>query len=127
MNDRRLNDLMGFGHVITVTSVGSVSDGPPGLYAPEPWVETDEEGSILDLKPSAIGGLDGWHLLNGHSRQDGYSGPIMHESEYIGGSMAHDILANPGHYAAVTVTGLSPSGEDDIVGWAVAYRDIEED
>jgi hypothetical protein len=49
----------------------------------------------------------------------------MHESEYVGGALERYIRENAGHYVIVVVTGLNPIDESDIVGWAVAYRDIE--
>ncbi len=44
---------------------------------------------------------DRWELLNGYSGQDRYSGPIMHNSEYIGGQLERDILETPGVYVVV--------------------------
>lgn len=58
-----------------------------------------------------------WTLLDGYSGQYGYSGPIMHPSEFIGGGMARDILAEPGVYVAL-VDYPTDDGEPD--GWAVA-------
>lgn len=44
----------------------------------------------------------------------------MHTSEYIGGGLARDILAQPGYYVAL-VEYPSDGGEPD--GWAVARMD----
>jgi hypothetical protein len=120
-----LNDKMEFHHVVQVHADGSVTDGPAGLYAPEVYVELDADGQMVSLNPNDIQIDKGWTLLNGYSGQDRYRGPIMHDSEYIGGGMERDILAEPGIYVAVTVIGLRPRGEqrdDDLVGWAVARR-----
>jgi hypothetical protein len=63
-------------------------------------------------------------LLDGFSGQYGYSGPIMHPSEFIGGGMERHIRETPGLYVAVVVTDLDvDDGDDDAVGWAVAYRE----
>lgn len=105
-----LNSIMEFDHVIRVRDDGSVTD-EPGLYAPD--VYSEDDGSVT------IGGT-GWGLLNGYSGQESYSGPVMHPSEYIGGGMARDILAEPGVYVAVVVSDYS-DGETD--GWAVLRRD----
>lgn len=120
-----LNDKMEFHHVVQVHADGSVTDGPAGLYAPEVYVELDADGQMVSLNPNDIQIDKGWTLLNNYSGQQGYPGPIMHDSEYIGGGMERDILAEPGIYVAVTVIGLRPDGEqrdDDLVGWAVARR-----
>jgi hypothetical protein len=49
----------------------------------------------------------------------------MDDAEFIGGGMERDILATPGVYVVVVVTGLRPDGQttdDDLVGWAVARK-----
>lgn len=49
-----------------------------------------------------------WEAVNGYSGQHGYSGPTMHTSEYLGGNMARDVLADIGStYVAVTVECLA--------------------
>ena len=103
-----LNAIMEFDHVITVCHDGTVTDGPPGVYAP----------SLLDgdISDSC------WRLLNGWSGQYRYSGPVMHNSEYIGGRMAEHILNTPGVYVAI-VSDYTPEEEDGELiteGWAVA-------
>jgi hypothetical protein len=98
-----LNALMEFDHVIEVHDSGMVSE-PTDVWAPELY---DEEVS------------DGWVLMNGYSGQYGYAGPIMHPSEYIGGDLARDILAEPGVYVALIAKNLDDSEPD---GWAVARR-----
>jgi len=113
-----LNDLMEFGHVIEVHSDGTVTDSDE--YCPEVvYVNLDADGQMTeyyDLPP-------GWSLMRGYTAQG--DGAIMHPSEYIGGRMERDILANPGLYVAVIVDGLEPSESDDDtdVGWAVAFKE----
>jgi hypothetical protein len=103
-----LNQIMEFDHVIVVHSDGSVTDGPAGIYAPGLY---DDE---LDSTK--------WELLDGYSGQDSYSGPVMHNSEFIGGRMASDILVEPGTYVAIVA--YWPEEDDDdgpyAEGWAVA-------
>jgi len=121
----RLNDVMEFDHVVQVHPDGSVTDGPAGIYAPEVTVDLDSEGSMISLNPADIHLDSGWTLLNGYSGQHGYPGPIMDDAEFIGGGMERDILATPGVYVVVVVTGLRPDGQttdDDLVGWAVARK-----
>lgn len=107
-----LNDRMEFDHVIRVHADGSVTD-EPGTYAPEVYMDSDLSTEVPD----------GWVLLNGYSGQDSYSGPVMHASEFIGGGMESDILAEPGVYVAVVVTALdAEDDEDNVAGWAVARK-----
>jgi len=70
---------------------------------------------------------DEWSLMEGYTGQYGYSGPVMHGSEYIGGRMEDDIKAKDGFYVAIVVNDiLTDENEDDYdvtVGWVVAYRE----
>lgn len=119
-----LNDIMDFHHVIRVVN-GKISDNVPHdreYWAPElHWYDdTHVFQPYLDFC--------GWELMNGYSGQCGYSGPIMHESEYIGGRMERDIIARDGYYVALPCDTM-PDGEDEEsepVGWAVAYRPLRE-
>lgn len=110
-----LNDVMEFDHVIEVHADGSVTGAPAGIYAPSLW-----DGELDD---------DSWTLMNGYSGQDRYAGPIMHNSEFIGGRMEIDILATPGYYVAlVSSYSEDADGFDDeegnVEGWAVARKDV---
>lgn len=99
-----LNDKMDFDHVVQVLPGGQVVDAH-GVYAPELY-DDELQGA-------------GWTLMDGYSGQSGYSGPIMHNSEYIGGGLERDILANPGYY--VTLVNNSYD-EEEGEGWAIAYK-----
>lgn len=105
-----LSDVMEFDTVIRVNENGTVDVlrdmNTPDLY----------DGYLMG---------DGWELLNGFSGQYGYSGPIMHESEFIGGGIARYILSTPGLYVSL-VSYYTPETEEDdnIDGWAVAYKSI---
>lgn len=115
----KMNDLMEFDHVIQVHEDGTVTDGPANVWAPDLFNGEIEQGS-------------GWTLLDGYSGQSGYSGPVMHDSEYIGAAFERDILATPGLYVAIVGYWVADDDDDDredsesvLEGWAVAYRSVE--
>jgi hypothetical protein len=108
---------MDFDHVIEVRADGSIIDRPD-IYAPT-------------LHDGQLEGSD-WVLLNGWSGQDRYSGPIMHQSEFIGGGMERYILATPAIYVSlVDYPGCGDDCEDcegsgcEPEGWAVATREMK--
>lgn len=106
-----LNAAMGFDHVVMVGVNGTVTDFPD-VYAPDLY-----DGQLSDSEWS--------FFTNGYSGQSGYSGPIMHASEYVGGKLADDILSTPGVYAVIaSYDSPEDDGGDSIVeGWAVVrYR-----
>lgn len=78
---RTLNDLLEFDHVVIVAEDGTVSDTPRDVDAPSLY-----DGELDDAS---------WSMLDGYSGQDRYSGPIMHNSEFVGEGcrMERDILA----------------------------------
>lgn len=92
-----LNDLMQFDHVIEVHPDGTVTE-PRDTWAPE---VIDSDGTLSQGGTAGTG----WSLLNGYSGQDRYAGPVMHQSECIGGVLADDILSQPGQYVALIVPG----------------------
>jgi hypothetical protein len=122
-----LNDVMQFDHVIRINPDLSLDEHPtPHVYAPESVISVDDNGQILADDEKAFTEYlrsQGWEVLNGYSGQSGYAGPIMHASEYIGGSLADDILDKPGLYVTCTVETLDDSGE--AAGWVVCHREIE--
>jgi hypothetical protein len=100
-----LNGLMEFDQVIRVHAGGLITiahDHAPELHDGE-----------LDQLPDGD-----WSLFtHGYSGQYSYSGPIMHQSEYIGGALARDILETPGLYVALVDYPLDDSEPE---GWAIA-------
>lgn len=99
----------------------------------------DESGNLTDsaeYAPSSYDGeLDGngWeYWSHGYSGQYAYRGPIMHPSEFLGGGMARDLLAEPGTYCVIADEHLhsedcdceETEGQDDAMpnGWAVVKR-----
>jgi endonuclease YncB( thermonuclease family) len=103
-----------FDHVFRVGEDGSISDAPESLYAPE-------------LHDEELYG-DGWEFFSaGYTGQYGYNGPIMHNSEQMGGQLERDVLATPGDYAMVVAYWSPEDGDDSeetiAEGWAVVRRD----
>jgi hypothetical protein len=108
---RTLSDVMEFDHPIQVHADGTVTDGPAGVYAPDLY---DEELSD-----------EAWEFAShGYTGQHGYRGPILHNSEYIGGGLERDILATPGVYAAVAAY-WSPELPEVPEDWPV--RELDDD
>jgi hypothetical protein len=107
-----LNGIMDFDTVIKVDAGGNVEE-VSNVYGPEAAYN------------GAIEESGGWSLMDGYSGQSGYSGPIMHDSEYIGGNLAQDILDTPGYYVVIASYYDGDTEEDDMVaeGWAVAYKE----
>lgn len=116
-----LNDVMDLDHVIRVNDDGTVSDYPTvsGIYAPD-VVNLPYPGDIEIQSPLP------WKAETGRTGQYGYSGAVMHPSEYIGAGLASYILATPGYWVAVEVRdddGTYPEG--DPVGWALLHLALE--
>ena len=91
---------------------GGTIEPAPAVYAPS--VFHDDETDVT------VDGPD-WRPLRGYTGQYGYSGAVMHPSEYLGGRLAADILAEPGVYVVVAVE-VMPDDDDDSpepAGWAV--------
>jgi hypothetical protein len=130
----KLNDVMQFDHVIRVWPGGLITEPMGEPYAPE---VSDNGESVSEP----------WSLMTGYSGQYRYSGPCMHASEYIGGRIARDILAQPGWYVALVAEADScdsdgceecnPFGDtpcpvdcdlcasDEPAGWVVAYVEAD--
>lgn len=122
-----LNDIMEFDFPIEVHENGSVTRASDDVWAPELYLDVDEDGQVdmdadEDLKRQAKNA--GWELLTGYSGQHRYTGPVFHSSEYIGGRMASDILEIPGVFVAVTIETLSQNEDEETepAGWVVAKK-----
>ena len=114
----KLNSVMESDHVIRVHDDATVSD-EPGVYAPEIYNVVTMDDFQNDI----------WELLNGWSGQDGYAGPIMHDSEYIGGALAKYILETPGVYVVCAAYYNTEENDEEsfIEGWAIATRKDSDD
>jgi len=122
-----LNAVMAFDHVIRVhpggDATGALVSDPPNdraYWAPEVMDTEIVSGGVDADRPED----PGWTLLTGYTGQDRYTGPGMHDSEYIGGRLAADILSTPGLYVAIADT-FSDDGEPE--GWIVAHKPLPED
>lgn len=94
-----------------------------GVYAPEVYLYVDKDGNGVGKEQIDLKDWDEatqWEAVNGYSGQHGYAGPTMHASEFLGGSMAHDVLADKGAtYVVVSVECLpdwevDQDNEDDV-------------
>lgn len=117
-----LSELMECDHVIRVHSDGTITE-PSDIHGPEVyWLDGTHH---VDQKTG-----DGWTLMSGYGT---HSGPVMHASEFIGGSMETDIIGMPGLYVFTVVedTECDVSCEEDCngdhepAGWVVAYKEEE--
>jgi len=111
-----LNLIAEFDLAFRVDEEGNVTCAD-GIYSPDVYVVTDEEGQIIG--DAHISG-EGWTFVNGYSGQDSYAGPIMHPSEFLGGKMAQDVLDSPGVYVVVGV--IDPDDTEDLIGWVLLER-----
>lgn len=118
----RLPEAMEFYHVIKVRA-GTFTDAPDNVYAPELYINTDEDGQISDTDDEDYASDargQGWELMTGYTGQYGYHGFIMHPSELISPAMVTDILSQDGLYVVIAVE--TTDSADDPAGWAIAYR-----
>jgi hypothetical protein len=125
--DHTLDSLMQMDHVIRVDDDGLVHDDARGMYAPEVNINTDSDGiSVLaEHEREFIDDMarSGWTVETGWSGQNSgrYNGPIMHDSEFIGGSLAEHILTTPGYWVACEAKTLD-DGEDE--GWVIMHHPV---
>ena len=90
------------------------------------WTSADvtlEPGQIRDLDGALP---EGWHATTGFSGQYGYPGPIMHDSEQVGGDMARALFGGgePREYVRAYCVWL-PEDEDgdmECEGWVILTR-----
>lgn len=82
-----------------VDEVGNV-EVAGDVYAPD--VFHDEQHSMtIDGIPYRDS--EEWEALTGWTGQHGYNGPVMHQSEFLGGGLAQHVLDTPGVYVVVAV------------------------
>lgn len=126
---RDINSIFEFSVPVEVTADGTLiantSRATSGLYDMNVWAHEDGQvGDDADRTLIADAQRQGWTILNGYSSQDRYSGPIMHQSEVIGGGLATAILTDPGIYITEVVEAMPTDDDDDmdLVGWVVARK-----
>lgn len=139
-----LNAAMEIDHPVRVHADGSVTSAEDGIYAPTVYADGNGIGlDFIDGRPfghrERSDGLQRieWDMMTGYTGQYGCAGSAhMHDSEFIGGRMERDILANPGVYVATVLnwpcdeiygcegpdadTGESCDA-DHTEGWVVCY------
>lgn len=122
ITSKDLNNVMQSDHVIQVHEDGTVTELVPGLYSPELSAINEDGGHTADTDLDLCRQAQeyGWQLESGWTGQYGYSGPCMHSSEFIGGSLADHILATPGYWVAVVVY---EDDDSEPQHWALAYRE----
>lgn len=105
-------------------------DGPPH-YSPDVDASdtTDPDGQHTDATdPDVIAQArrQGWELVTGHTGQHGYSGPMFHASEYIGGGLADLIAGADDDTPRRTLWAASYVSEADgeSSSWVLAYREL---
>jgi len=124
--DDSLDALMSADHVVRVLDDHTVMENVARVYAPEACIQTDADGQILDEHEKAfIKSMKsaGWNVETGWSYQNSgrYGGPIMHDSERIGGDLAEHILNTPGYWVACGVT----TDDDEPDGsWVIMWRPV---
>lgn len=91
-----LNSMIEFDSPFQVHEDGTVTTYLPSVYSPS---VNDWEGNTG--KPEIEG--SGWDFVDGFSGQYSYSGPVMHNSEFLGGGMAKHVLDHPGIYVVTAV------------------------
>lgn len=117
-----LNAIMEFDHPVEVHADGSVTDGFSNVFSPEVYhVEGQQHPKDVEILS------DEWVAFSvGYTGQYGYNGAVMHASEFIGGGLARDILAEPGIYVVTSVEVLPEDDDDDEnpepAGWIVLRR-----
>lgn len=117
-----LNSAVEFDCPFRVNEDGTITRAA-GIYAPDCIMgdEIDDKDRKKYVYP--FPGYPEWELISGFSGQDSYPGPVMHNSEYLGGGMAEYVLENPGVYVIMAVFWLpdDPEAERDYVeGWILA-------
>lgn len=118
VTEQNLNEVMGIDcRPITVHENGTVTQDST-LYAPEMLLEKSTDDAVYAMARRA-----GWDLLSGYTGQQGYNGPVLHLSEFIGGRLSQDILETPGTYVATFVDVFDDiTGNYEPMGWVVARR-----
>lgn len=109
-----------FDYTYMLTAGGEITEAHE-FYAPD-----------VSLDPGADVAVDtGWSVLSGHTGQYGYQGAVMHPSE-LWGDWAVSALTEQAQGGSIVFAVVEVRTEDgdypdgDPVGWAVAYRTLED-
>jgi hypothetical protein len=124
-----LNSLMQMDHVIRVDGDGLVYGDVKDMYGPESfYAPVDKDGQYTpDTEREIREQLrsQGWEPEGGWSNQQGTKSDdyTMHDSEFIGGSLAEHILTTPGYWVACEVrTDEDDEETDNHAGWLIAHH-----
>lgn len=99
--------------------VGSDVEVINDIYAPSVYHSATDDVNIDG---------SGWECLTGMTAQYLYNGAVMHQSEYIGATIAKrlsEMSEDDVVFATVVVSvidGDEEDSSDDVAGWAIAYR-----
>lgn len=116
-----LNDRVEFDSPFRVLSATTIETPLPDVWAPNVYGFGDADGQITEKE--TIDSRDDWEFVDGYSGQYSYSGPVMHPSEFLGGGMARDVLAETGvTFVVVAVTDANDTTGDGAYGWALLRR-----
>ena len=130
-----LNSRVEFESAFRILSGSRIEDSLSEVFAPEVYLYVDKNGFAvseeeIDMRPWYE--ATEWEVVNGYSGQYGCAGPTMHASEYLGGSMAKDVLEDVGSiYMVVSVECLpnfEASEEEDMLirdnpaGWMLLKK-----
>lgn len=123
-----LNDLLALdAYPLRVNTDGTLDDHA-AESTPDVYAEVDADGSYTpnaEREAASALAAQGWEPLRGYSGQYGVGRAswFMHASEFVGGRLAADILAEPGVYAAVMILPDAPDDTDaEPTEWAVIRR-----
>lgn len=122
--DNSLNSLMQMDHVIRVDSGGLVWEDVTGVWAPEFYVDVDDDGQVMsdgieDMHAQIE--RQGWEAVRGWSVG---AGAIMHESQFVGAGLAEHIIETPGLWVACVVHTIEDR-DDNTAGWIVLHQEVE--
>ena len=121
---RDLNEIMEFHCPIEVREDMTIDDEVDlALPVPDLVCEVDDEGSALpgdDQRLIEEARRQGWELQVGLTGQYSYNGPVMHESEFVGGGLVRHILERPGYWVVLPLE-TSDIEDETPAGWLLAH------
>ena len=107
-------NALDMGTPFTISPSGELLDRPDDLHAPEVTIVEGTAPADIEI------GDPRFEALTGLSNQQGYSGPIMHSSEFISVGMVRDLRQQAhldGHPMTLVATEvIDPSDPDALVG-----------
>lgn len=108
-----LNSQVEFDCPFMVLPHGNIDTSPERGCAPSVYLYVDKQGNGVGTEEVECDREYPWEPVTGYSGQHGYSGPVMHASEYLGGNMASDVLGDWGGVYVVCAVECLPDWEID--------------